>query len=131
MIEIGVQDRMKLEEYLQLLRLLAFELERAMGAIAQNSLSALEDSVANQQAFSTRIGELAQDLGKTVKARGSACPNLTDEGLMGQIRAANDSLQSLNRRYSALLKLSSHSVALMVSLFSSYQGQIRRVLAPG
>jgi len=53
MIETDVQDRdRKLAEYLQLLRLMAFELDRAMQAIVQNSLTALEDSVANQQVFS-------------------------------------------------------------------------------
>ncbi len=62
MIETVVQDRnRKLAEYLQLLRLMAFELDRAMKAIAQNSLTGLEDSIANQQVFSDRLGELAED----------------------------------------------------------------------
>ena len=59
MIESVAQDReSKLAEYLQLMRLMAFELDRAMKAIADNSLHALEDSVANQQVFSDRLGEL-------------------------------------------------------------------------
>ena len=65
MIATGVQDRNgKLGEYLELLRSLAHELERAMRAIAQNSLPSLEDSVANQQAIAERLRELADDLGK-------------------------------------------------------------------
>ncbi len=63
MIANGVQDRNgKVEEYLQLLRLLAFELERAMQAIAQNSLPEFEDSVCSQEALSARLTDLAGEL---------------------------------------------------------------------
>ncbi len=131
MIETDVQDRnRKLAEYLQLLRLMAFELDRAMQAIAQNSLTALEDSVANQQAFSERLGELADDLCSPTRERPLSAGNRADGGLMDQIGAASGALQSLNRRYAALLKHSSHSVALMVSLFSSFQGQMQEDSGP-
>lgn len=127
MIEAGVQDRnSKLAEYLQLLRLMAFELDRAMKAIAHNSLSDLEDSIANQDAFSTRLSELSLDLSKSVKERpASAEPGCVEGDLINEIHSASDTLQTLNRRYSALLKLSGQSVALMVTLFSSYKGQIQ------
>ncbi len=126
MIETVVQDRNnKLGEYLQLMRLMAFELDRAMKAIGQNSLSALEDSVANQQVFSDRLGELADDLSRPAKERALPIAAQADSGLIDQIGAASNALQNLNRRYSALLKHSSHSVALMVSLFSSFQGQMQ------
>jgi hypothetical protein len=49
---------------------------------------------------------------------------------MREVRSAADTLQSLNQRYSALLKLSSHSVGLMVSLFSSFRGQIQEGTGP-
>jgi hypothetical protein len=131
MIETDVQDRdRKLAEYLQLLRLMAFELDRAMQAIVQNSLTALEDSVANQQVFSERLGELADDLCSPVKERPLSVTKHADGGLMDQIGAASDALQNLNRRYSALLKHSSHSVALMVSLISSFQGQMQEDSGP-
>jgi hypothetical protein len=131
MIETVVQERnRKLEEYLQLLGLMAFELDRAMRAIVQNSLTALEDSVANQQAFSSRLEELAQDLGRSPQDRPLASSPLTDSELKAQIFSASSSLQELNRRYSALIKHSSHSVALMVSLFSSFQGQMQEDSGP-
>ena len=131
MIETVDQDRnSNLEEYLQLLRLMAFELDRAMQAIVQNSLTSLEDSVANQQAFSTRLGELADNLSKPAPVHPRPSSPLTDDGLRNQIRSASDTLQDLNRRYSALLKHSSHSVALMVSLFSSFQGQMQEDSGP-
>jgi hypothetical protein len=126
MIETVVQDRnSKLAEYLQLLRLMAFELNRAMQAMVQNSLPGFEDSLANQQIFSDRLGELADDLCRPVKDRTFPPPPGTDSGMTEQIRAASDALQMLNRRYSALIKHSSHSVALMVSLFGSFQGQMQ------
>lgn len=126
MIEPGVQDRnSKLAEYLQLLRLMAFELDRAMKAIAQNSLADLEDSIANQEAFSTRLREISLDLSRSVKEKPAVPPAGFESGLVGEIHAASETLQALNSRYSALLKLSSHSVALMVTLFNSYKGQIQ------
>lgn len=131
MTSSSIQDRNgKLEEYLQLLRSMGFELERAMSAISQNSIQALEESIANQEAFSTRLVELADDLGQSPNVTAAVRQPLADEGLMDHIQAASDSLQKLNRRYSALLKYSSRSVALMVSLFSSYQGQFQEESGP-
>lgn len=126
MISAGIQDRnLKLEEYLQLLRSMAFELERAMSAISANSIHALHESIANQEAFSTRLVELADDLNRPCQRNTPIAPAIADDGLMQQVHTASSALQNLNRRYAALLKYSSHSVALMVSLFSSYQGQIQ------
>ena len=99
MISTIVQDRnSKLEEYLQLLRSMAFEMERAMSAISGNSIQALEGSLANQEAFSTRLVELADDLARpvqqgTITVRGSA-----DDDLLQRVQAASGELQSLNRR---------------------------------
>lgn len=131
MISSAIQDRNgKLEEYLQLLHSMAFELERAMNAMTQNSLQAFEDSLANQEAFSTRLVELADDLTRPKPQDPLASPTAGDDGLIAQIHTASDALQVLNRRYSALLKFSSHSVALMVSLFSSFQGQLQEGSGP-
>jgi len=124
MISTSVQDRNgKLEEYLQLLHSMAFELERAMSAISQNSIKSLEDSLANQEVFSNRLLELADDLGEQREQDTRSYPVAGDETLMCRVKAAADNLQTLNRRYAALLKFSSRSVAMMVSLFSSYQGK--------
>jgi hypothetical protein len=56
---------------------------------------------------------------------------LFHDDLWFQIFAANDTLQALNQRYSILLRLSSHSVALMASLFSSFKGQFQEASGPG
>lgn len=119
-----------LEEYLQLLRLLALELDRAMLAIAENALETLEESVANQETLSARLHQLAAELKSQSHGDAASLPQLPDENLMQQIRKASDSLQFLNRRYAALLVQSSQSVAMMVSLFSSFQGQLREGSGP-
>jgi hypothetical protein len=131
MNSIIVQDRnSKLEEYLQLLRSMAFELERAMSAISENSIHALEDSIANQEAFSTRLVELADDLSRPAQQQRLTACGAADDTLLERVHAASNELQDLNRRYSALLKFSSRSVAMMVSLFNSYQGQIQEDSGP-
>ncbi|HSZ16165.1 MAG TPA: hypothetical protein VK764_03625 [Terracidiphilus sp.] len=132
MTATGFQDRNgKLGEYLELLHSMAHELDRSMRAIAQNSLPSLEDSVSNQQAIAERLRELADELSKPPQIRSAALASQDDESLIGQIHGAAETLQTLNKRYSALLKHSSHSVALMVSLFSSFRGQIQEGAGPG
>ena len=124
MISTSVQDRNgRLEEYLQLLHSMAFELERAMSAISRNSITALEESLANQEAFSTRLVEIAGDLSEPALEAAHPYTAAGDEKLMREVKAARDRLEQLNRRYAALLRFSSRSVALMVSLFNSYQGK--------
>src|ERR1700739_4140252 len=98
MIANGLQDRnSKVEEYLQLLRLLALELERAMLAISRNSLSEFEDSIRRQEKLGARITEVASKL-KNSPPRGAAAylPRTGDE-LMQQVRVASGTLQILNR----------------------------------
>ena len=122
----SVQDRnQQAVEYLYVLRSLATELERAMQAIAQNRLSDLEDSVANQQMLSSRLGELVCELCVPLEADTAVFQTDTDDDQMRQIFTASAALQKLNQRYAALLKHSSRSVALMASLFSSFKGQFQ------
>jgi hypothetical protein len=122
----GVQDReLKAAEYLDALRSPTGELERAMHAIAQNALLDLEDSVANQQILSARLGRLANDMCTPLEMSQTISQAAIDGDLMQQIRAAADTLQKLNYSYAALLQHASRSVALMTSLFSSFQGQFK------
>jgi hypothetical protein len=131
MVAASVQERdQKSEEYLQLLRSLAGELERAMQAIARNALSDLEESVANQQVLSNRLRVLVDEICVPLKANPPASPVFADEDSMRQIRLASDTLQKLNRRYAALLQHSSRSVALMASLLSSFKGQFQEASGP-
>lgn len=127
----SVQDRnQQAVEYLYVLRSLAAELERAMQAIARNRLSDLEDSVANQQMLSSRLGELVHELCIPLEADAAVFETNTDDDRMRQILTASAALQKLNQRYAALLKHSSRSVALMASLFGSFKGQFQEASGP-
>lgn len=131
MIAVDVRTRsVKAGEHLQLLRSLASELERAMDAMARNDLQELEDSVTNQQELSQQLGQLADELGSSAYASNPVPAEPTDSDLMGEIRTAAGELQRLNFRYSVLLQHSSRSVALMTSLFTSFQGQLREASGP-
>jgi hypothetical protein len=127
----AVQDRkVKAAEYLELLRSLATEMEKAMRAIAHHALSDLEESVASQQIMSARLLVLADEISPSIKSNPGASPAGADADMMLQVQVAGDTLQKLNRRYAALLEHSSRSVALMASLFSSYKGQFKEASGP-
>ena len=138
MTAIAVEDRnVKTAEYLELLRSLASEMEKAIHAIAHNALPDLEESVASQQIMSNRLLVLAVEISPSLKSHSAVSPAsvdppaFVDEDMIHQVQTAGDTLQRLNRRYAALLQHSSRSVALMASLFSSYKGQIKEASGPG
>jgi hypothetical protein len=110
-------------EHLQLLRLLASELEKAMHAIAGNNLNELEDSILNQQTLSAQLGTLADGIQAAAEAQRPLESDSIDSDLKYEIHAAQEQLRRLNYRYSILLKHSSRSAALMASLFRSFRGQ--------
>ena len=131
MIAAIVQERNEqAEEYLLLLRSLATELESAMQAIAQNRLTDLEESVANQQMMSGRLCVLVDQLCVSLEGNSTMRQTHTDDQQMRQIVLASEALQKLNQRYAALLKYSSRSVALMSSLFGSFKGQLQEASGP-
>jgi hypothetical protein len=115
----------KAAEYLQLLGALAAELEKAMNAIARNALQDLEESIVNQQALSSRLTLLVNQICVPLRTEAATSQPDIDDEIMGQIRNASNSLQQLNRRYAALLQHSSRAVAQMVALFNSVRGQIQ------
>ena len=128
----ALQSRsLKAAEHLKLLHSLAAELERAMRAIASNQLGEFEDSVASQQELSSRLTELAGELGKMASDAGPAPSDSVADDLMQEIRAAAGELQDLNLRYSCLLQHASRSAAQMVSLFYSFKGQLMEVPGDG
>jgi len=128
MTETHCNDRDgKVEEYLQLLQSLACELERAIRAISTNTLPDFEESVSNQQELSRRLAGLASGLNNLENPDRKARPVAFEDGLMLQIQVASAALQSLNQRYGALIARSNRSVAMMVSLFNSFRGNLQEV----
>ena|SRR5215475_1345151 len=131
MITAEVRTRsVKAGEHLQLLRSLASELERAMGAMSRNDLQELEESVTNQQELSQQISNLANELSSSPQPSYSLPTQPIDSDLMREIRTATGELQRLNFRYSVLLEHSSRSVAMMASLFTSFRGQLQEASGP-
>jgi hypothetical protein len=110
-------------EHLELLHTLARELERAMTAIVQNDVAEFEDSIALQQAISDRLTAIVQPHVPVPPA--SHTTSAVDANLGLQIRAAAEAVRTLNLRYSILLQHASRSVAMMVSLFRSFQGEMQ------
>jgi hypothetical protein len=102
-----------------------------MRAISGNNLVELEDSVANQQALSLELGEIADDLRDQALAQLPAAVDTIDPDLMREIRDAAGELKRLNLRYSILLKYSSRSVAMMAALFNSFRGQFQETTGAG
>ena len=79
MTTAGVQDRdMKAAEYLQSLRSMTDELERAMQAIARNALREFEESIDSQQVLSARLARLADDLCAPLVAKPDDCRGARD-----------------------------------------------------
>ncbi|HVU46805.1 MAG TPA: hypothetical protein VHD85_11800 [Terracidiphilus sp.] len=132
MIAAEVRTRsVKAGEHLQLLRSLASELERAMDAMSRNDLQEFEDSIASQQDLSEQLSRLADELSAASQPTYPLPSQSADSDLMHEIRTATGELQRLNFRYSILLEHSSRSVALMASLFTSFQGQLQEASGPG
>lgn len=109
--------------HLALLRGLAQELENAMSAIAANDIAGLEDSISRQEALCSRLASFAEAQNAAARAGTGAAAGVDPE-LQQQVRAAAAAVDALNRRYAILLQHASGSVAMMVSLFRSFQGEI-------
>ena len=101
-----------------------------MQAIAHNALPDLEESVTSQQIMSARLLVLADEISPSLKSNSAVSAAAVDEEMKHQVLVAGDALQRLNRRYAALLQHSGRSVALMASLFNSYQGQFKEASGP-
>jgi hypothetical protein len=132
MIAAGPQARdIQATQCLQILRSLTGELKLALHAILHNALPEFEESVADQEVLSTSLSVLAVELSCSRKANHAISRTGIDSDLKRQILVAAEELQTLNRGYAALLQHSSHSVALMISLIGSLEGQFKEASGPG
>jgi hypothetical protein len=109
------------------MQLLGREIARAIRAIAENDIGALEDSIASQQDLASRLSELASGLAAHRRSSGPALPAEIDQEMAEKIRAATGEVESLNLRYSLLLQHSSRSLAQMSSLFRSFRDHAEEV----
>jgi hypothetical protein len=109
-------------DYLAAMCALGDELERAIQAIAENSLTDLEESVAHQQELSVKLHTLADGLSAQLDDDAPISTPLSGD-IVYQIHAATEVLQNLNLCYAALLRHSSRGTGQMTALFQTFQGQ--------
>jgi hypothetical protein len=132
MIAVGIQNlNRQAVEYLEALRSLADEIERAMQAIARNSLADFEESLAEQQVLSTALLVLRGELAATLEAHSARSGVAIEDELLSQIFVASEILQGVNGCYAALIQHASRSAAQMALLFSSFQGKLQEASGPG
>jgi hypothetical protein len=97
----------------------------------QNNLDRTGGQRSQPADVSLRLSELADELANApARPQPQSRCIFVDENFKTQLRAASAELQNLNQRYAALLKHSSRSVAMMASLFSSFQGQFQEASGP-
>jgi DNA repair exonuclease SbcCD ATPase subunit len=113
--------RLKAADYLDSLRSLRGELERAMQAIAANRLGDLEESVGNQQVLSLRLRSLAEALSENLDEESTILQDSFSADIVREVRAATSVLESLSQRYAVLLRHSSRCAGQMASLLRAFR----------
>jgi hypothetical protein len=109
--------------YLQQLRALASEIDVAMGAIATNTLTNLQTSVAKQETLCYSLAMMAKAAGNGLQSSENNLPVCVDVLVEEKIRLTIGSIRNLNLQYAALLKHSGKSIAILASLCRSHTGQ--------
>ncbi len=131
MADIGVEDRDgRVREYLEIVRSLTSELERAMLAISCNALADFEESIAGQQILTAQLGILQEELSARKDNHGAIVQPALDGELVHEVLVAHKTLQVRNRVYEAVLRHSSHSASLMASLLDSFKGHFQEASGP-
>ena len=116
--------------YLQHLQELAFEISAATNAIAANSLSRFQESVAKQEMLCASLASMANTVSEGFRASGQASLPGIDSAIEGKIKAASRALNELNLQYAALLRHSGRSIALLSLLCKCQTGQFQEARGP-
>lgn len=111
--------------YLQEMQELAFEITVAMDAIANNTLSRFQESVARQEMLCASLASMANAVGEGLRSSEEQLRSSVDAGVESRIRAAGGAIRELNLQYAALLKHSGKTIALLSSLCRSRTGQFQ------
>jgi hypothetical protein len=116
--------------YLQYLQALAAEIPVAMNAIAKNAITTFRESVDRQEMLCALLANLALTYSKR-NPPSKWPPVLNDSSVAREIQATTGAVRDLNLQYTALLKHSGRSVALLLSLCRSHTGQLQEAAGPG
>ena len=129
---IGLQKHDQLaSRYLQQLQALELELTAAMNAIAANTLSGFQESVAKQEMLCAGLVTTANLVSEELRTSAPAPLPSIDTAIELKIRATSESIRELNLQYAALLKHSGKSIALLISLCRSHTGRSQEAHGPG
>jgi len=131
MNDVALQTRDRIAAaFLQQMQDLAHEISAAMDAIAGNAIPKFQESVARQEMLCASLAAMANTVGDGFSS--SKEPKLSgiDTAIELKIRAASKAICELNLQYSALLKHSSRSIALLSLLCRSYTGQFQEARGP-
>lgn len=116
--------------YLQQMQELAFEISVAMDAIAANTLSRFQESVARQEMLCAGLASMANAVSEGFRSSETPLLSCIDPSVERKIQAAGSAIRKLNLQYAALLKHSGRSIALLSLLCSSYTGQFQEARGP-
>jgi len=119
------------ESYLQQLQQLGHEISTAINAIAADALPVLQESVAKQEMLCASLVTRANEVASVIAAPSTQQPSSIDKAIETRIRAASGAIRELNLQYSALLKHSGRSIALLSLLCKSHAGQMREERGAG
>jgi len=126
----GQQSEDEAQEYLTNLQCLSSELQRAMEAIVSQELPSLQDSLQLQRSTCARLSDLKQSVKVKQLLDSGQRKDGTDCDLSIEIKAATESLLTLNRQYSALLKHCGETLRLLIGLSRGYLYPGDRGLSP-
>jgi hypothetical protein len=113
--------------YLQQLQGLRHEISNAIDAIASDALPKLQESIAKQEMLCSRLATTAKEVSIGCAGPGQPPYPTIDKSIETKIRAAYGAIRELTLQYSALLKHSGHSIALLSLLCKSHAGQFQEV----
>ena len=131
MNDIILQSRDQIAaSYLQQMQELASEISVAMDAIAANTLSRFQESVARQEMLCAGLASMANAVSEGFRSSETPLLSSIDPSVERKIRAAGSAIRELNLQYAALLKHSGKSIALLSLLCSSYTGRFQEARGP-
>ncbi len=116
--------------YLQQMQELAFEISVAMNAIAANQLPKLQESVARQEMLCADLASMANTVSEGVRSPEAPLRSGIDISIERKIQAARNAICELNLQYSALLRHSGKSIALLSLLCNSHAGRFQEARGP-
>ena len=108
------------EFYLHTVEELSRQLEQAMEAIVARSLPAFQESVGRQRMTCSQLLAMPKYLDTDRAFQGANSESGIDADLSARIAAAGDALQSLNKKYSALLGHTGDTMRLLARLLGGY-----------